>query len=509
MKKSIGEPLLFVVTAAIVASLVLFVLYPILQVFLYPKMSDFAAVATNPRYVKAILTASSWSCSRRLSSTLLGFIFAYTAARTDVPGRKFFKLVSLLPLFSPPFMVAFSYIHDVREERPGHRRAPGPTSEHLRLARPLARPDHSLFPVASLVMEGVLRSISPSLEYAGRNLGATGFTLFRTVTLPPREAGRGRSRPPRIHPGLADFGNPIMISGDFSVVATEAWMRVEGWADVSGAAILSLFLLAPSLVNLPLPALLGRKEVLRDRHGEDRPDRHPEDGALHEGLPLSLLFRRLAPHPARVCSPLHGRLREGWGFDWTPTTRYVSEIFSRSPRTREQPRVLHPGGGRQRPLRHDRGLSRFPENLSFPPVRGFHEHPASCAAGDLLRDRAMPSPSPGRPSTSTGTAAIIVLSMVFWNISMGYQTGIGAFQQISPSFSEAREQPGRREPPDLPGNRDPPHPGTFLLSLRRFLHPGHHDLERDRVHLHVEKRGGDLQHHESRERRFLRKSRGP
>ena len=41
-----------------------------------------------------------------------------------------------------------------------------------------------------------------------------------------------------------------------------------------------------------------------------------------------------------------------------------------------------------------------------------------------------------------GTAAIIILSLMFWNIAMGYQTGIGAFQQISPSFHEAASNLG-------------------------------------------------------------------
>jgi iron(III) transport system permease protein len=39
-----------------------------------------------------------------------------------------------------------------------------------------------------------------------------------------------------------------MIAGDFSVLATEAWMRVEGWGDVSGAAVLSSLLLIPSFL---------------------------------------------------------------------------------------------------------------------------------------------------------------------------------------------------------------------------------------------------------------------
>ena len=106
----------------------------------------------------------------------------------------------------------------------------------------------AFFPVASMSIEGVLRSISPSVEYAGRNLGADGFKLFQKVTLPlstPGVAGAALLVSILV---LADFGNPIMISGDFSVLATEAWMRVEGWVDVAGAAVVSIILLVPSVI---------------------------------------------------------------------------------------------------------------------------------------------------------------------------------------------------------------------------------------------------------------------
>jgi iron(III) transport system permease protein len=43
-----------------------------------------------------------------------------------------------------------------------------------------------------------------------------------------------------------------------------------------------------------------------------------------------------------------------------------------------------------------------------------------------------------------GSAAIIVLSLVFWNISLGYQSGLAAFSQISPSFGEAASNLGAR-----------------------------------------------------------------
>ncbi|MCK4985552.1 MAG: hypothetical protein KAS40_08545, partial [Desulfobacterales bacterium] len=105
------------------------------------------------------------------TATLFGFLFAFTVTKTDVPLKKFFKVVSILPLFSPPFMVAFSYLMMFGKN--------GLITAHVFGLRVSIFGWHGLwlsetiafFPVAALVMEGVLESISPSLEYAGRNLG--------------------------------------------------------------------------------------------------------------------------------------------------------------------------------------------------------------------------------------------------------------------------------------------------------------------------------------------------
>ena len=234
MKRPAREAGLVLAIVLIVASLLAFVLYPIIEVFLFPKASDFLAVLKSARYMKTALNSLLMVALSTLSATFIGFVFAFTVARTDVPCRKVFKLISLLPLFSPPFMVAFSYImmfgknglitaglFGVKVNIFGWH--------GLWLAQTIA-----FFPVAFLVMEGVLQSISPMLEYAGRNLGATGFTLFRTVTFPLARPGVAGAALLVAIQVLADFGNPIMISGSFSVLATEAWMRVEGWADIAG-----------------------------------------------------------------------------------------------------------------------------------------------------------------------------------------------------------------------------------------------------------------------------------
>ncbi|MBP7494454.1 MAG: iron ABC transporter permease, partial [Spirochaetales bacterium] len=110
MSKQAREPVLFLVIWVVILSLVVFVLYPSIRVFLYPSGKDFVSILTDPRYQKSILNSLQIVVLSTLSATVLGFIYAYAITRTDIPLRKFFKGISLLPLFSPPFMVAFSYI---------------------------------------------------------------------------------------------------------------------------------------------------------------------------------------------------------------------------------------------------------------------------------------------------------------------------------------------------------------------------------------------------------------
>jgi iron(III) transport system permease protein len=191
MKHRVRERPLSLLIFFIVFCLLAFVVYPIVEVFFYPKANDFVSVFHNARYMRTALNSLMMLVLSTLSATLIGFVFAYTVTRTDVPGRKAFKFITLLPLFSPPFMVSFSYIMMFGRNGLITKGLLGLDVNifgwhGLWLAQTIA-----FFPVAFLVMEGVLQSISPMLEYAGRNLGANGFTLFRTVTF---QIGRASCR---------------------------------------------------------------------------------------------------------------------------------------------------------------------------------------------------------------------------------------------------------------------------------------------------------------------------
>lgn len=441
MKRRKHEISLTIVMLFIVVSLIVFVVYPIVEVFLFPKISDFLTVLKNARYMKTALNSLMMVVLSTLSATIIGFVFAFTVTRTDVPGKKVFKLISLLPLFSPPFMVAFSYIMMFGKNGLITAGLLGLKTNifgwhGLWLSQTIA-----FFPIAFLVMEGVLQSISPMLEHAGRNLGATGFTLFKTVTFPLARPGVAGAALLVAIQVLADFGNPIMISGSFSVLATEAWMRVEGWADIAGAAVLSIMLLLPSFAIFFFQRFWVNKRSYVTVTGKIAQMDIQKTG---KGVKWTLFA---------ICSIVSvlillvyvglivGAFVNGWGYDWTPTLRYFQEISSRS--------------------------KELIRSLSFSLIAGFSSALFSMVAAYLVSRKKfvmrkfvdfaciLPAALPGiflgigysigftrPPIDMYGTAAIIVLSMIFWNISTGYQTGIGALQQISPSFNEAASNLG-------------------------------------------------------------------
>jgi len=441
MKKPVKELSLFIVTLCVVASLALFVVYPIARVFLYPKLADFAAVLSNSRYVKAGLNSLFMVAISTVSATFLGFIFAYTIARTDVPLRKAFKLISLLPLFSPPFMVAFSYI--MMFGRNGlvtagllHVKANIFGWHGLWLSETIA-----YFPVAAMVMEGVLKSISPSLEYAGRNLGATGFTLFRTVTLPLARPGVAGAALMVAIQVLADFGNPVMIAGGFSVIATEAWMRVEGWADVKGAAVLCLLLLGPSLaIFLAQRYWVGRRSYVTVT-GKIAQIDIQKTGRVVRWVLFAVCSLVSLLIVAIYLALFLGAFVKGWGFDWTPTLGHIRGVFSGSPELRNSIVYSLVAGGASALFAM---VAAYLVSRKRFPLRRFVDFtsilPAAIPGIFLGIGYSISFTSP--PVDLYGTAAIVVLSMVFWSVSTGYQTGIGAFQQISPSFDEAASNLG-------------------------------------------------------------------
>ena len=106
----------------------------------------------------------------------------------------------------------------------------------------------SFFPIAYMNLLGMLRSLDPALDEAGSSLGASKWKVFKTVTLPLLIPGFAGSFLLLFIEAIADLANPIIIGGNYTVLASRAYMAINGDYDISLAAGYSTLLLLPALL---------------------------------------------------------------------------------------------------------------------------------------------------------------------------------------------------------------------------------------------------------------------
>jgi len=201
-----------------------------------------------------------------LLTTFLGLAFALLAHRTNFPAKRLLNALAILPVITPPFVIGLGIIlifgrsglvttivTDFFGVRPG-RWVYG--FYGLTLAQVLA-----FTPIAYLVLAGVVQGVSPSMEEAAQTLRANRWRTFRTVTWPLMRPGLANAFLIGFVESLADFGNPLVIGGNFDVLSTDIFFAVVGTQNDPGRAAA----LAVVLLLLTLGAFVVQQRWLGNR----------------------------------------------------------------------------------------------------------------------------------------------------------------------------------------------------------------------------------------------------
>ncbi|MFT3820031.1 MAG: iron ABC transporter permease [Rubrivivax sp.] len=186
-----------------------------------------------------------------VAGTALGFVFAFTAARSQLPPwvQRLIDASVLLPLVSPPFTSAIAIIFSfgprglITHELLGIQGASvyGFTST-------MASEVVTFFPIAYLTLKPILAGIDSNIEGMALSLGASRARVFRTVTLPLATPGLANAFLLLFAASLADFATPLILAGNqFPVLPTQAYLQITGMFDLRGGAALSFLLLLPAL----------------------------------------------------------------------------------------------------------------------------------------------------------------------------------------------------------------------------------------------------------------------
>ncbi|HEY9549544.1 MAG TPA: iron ABC transporter permease, partial [Kiloniellaceae bacterium] len=188
-----------------------------------------------------------------VSTTVLGLAFALIATRTNFPMKRSLRVLTVLPIITPPFVIGLAVILlfgrsgavtqflEVTFDIPASRWIYGLPG--IWFAQTLA-----FAPISFLVMIGVVEGVSPSMEEAALTLRADAWKAFTTVSLPLMRPGIANAFLLGFIESLADFGNPLVLGGRYGVLSTEIFFAIVGSQyDQGRAATLGIVLLAFTL----------------------------------------------------------------------------------------------------------------------------------------------------------------------------------------------------------------------------------------------------------------------
>ena len=237
-KKLMADPIMVTTIVVLITFLTLFILYPLAILLVDSFVGDgtfgfsiFERIFKMPTFTRAITNTLKVGFLVGILSALIGLLFAYV--EVYVRMNKFvgglFKVVSMLPVVSPPFVLSLSMIMLFGKA--------GIITRFL-----LGIYDNSVygfwgivivqtltfFPVCYMMLKGLLKNIDPSLEEAARDMGASRWKAFTSVTLPLMLPGLGNAFLVTFIESIADFANPMTIGGSYDTLATTIYLQITG-----------------------------------------------------------------------------------------------------------------------------------------------------------------------------------------------------------------------------------------------------------------------------------------
>ena len=250
----------------LLAILIFFMLYPVYDIcklsFYRGKvltLEHYISYFTNPRMFRSLTNSLIVSCVTTVITTVLAFFFAYGLTRTTIRGKGIFYTISTLPLIAPSIIQGLALILLF--------------GKNGLITRYLFHTDWNIygatgiiiaeclycFPNALFILYTTLSAVDTRLDEAAQSLGATALKTFYKVTLPSAKYGIASAAALTFNLTITDFGVPVVIGGNYSVLATEIYQQVVGMQRFNLGATISVILLIPSVAAFLLNYYLTKK----------------------------------------------------------------------------------------------------------------------------------------------------------------------------------------------------------------------------------------------------------
>jgi len=225
-----------------------------------PIFERYVTTAQNQIFVNTIMLGIAVATV----GTFVAFLFAYVQVRVAAPRpvKLLIHVMALLPIVSPPFALAVAAIslfgrsglitRDIFGIRLDLYTWPDLTIPLVDVRLPplgltlvMAL---TFFPIAYIMLMGMMRALDPSLSEAAANLGSSRWHAFRRVELPLLAPGIASAFLLLFVEALADLGNPLVLGGDYWVLASRMYIAIVGQYNLTAGSVLAVMLLVPALI---------------------------------------------------------------------------------------------------------------------------------------------------------------------------------------------------------------------------------------------------------------------
>jgi iron(III) transport system permease protein len=471
----IGDTTVATIVVVIAALLGLFIFFPVGKSLLAAVLDNQGRFAPGVA-VERLLASDIWGlgcfgggtqCGVAINSvvlativgigtTLIGLVMALAAARGGQRFSGVYRVMAVLPIVTPPFVIALALVVlfgrtglvtgwlNSAFDIPRSRWIYGLTG--VTLAQLL-----TFTPIAFMILSGALAAVSPSLEEAAQTLRASRARVFRTVTWPLLRPALANSFLLGFVESLADFGNPVVLAGNYDVLSTKIFFAVAGAQHEPGrAAALATVLLLFTLVAFWLQQRwLGKASyVTVSGKGDSGLPAPLPDGLRRScvGFAMAWIVFTLACYAVIVVGGfvkdigrgdmtlVASHFRDGFGIEWrNGGPAFVGSAWNSFFTTVEVAAIAAP-------------LTAIVGLLSAYVIT--RQRFAGRAAFEFLTmvSFAVPGTVIGvayivafnvPPIELTGGLAILIICFVFRNMPVGVRAGIAALAQIDKSLDEA------------------------------------------------------------------------
>jgi iron(III) transport system permease protein len=337
--------------AGVIAVVTIFVFYPIFKMLQHAFITEdgsYSLLGFFPKFFDARIwrldCLSGGACGVAWNSlflaivvgiltTLLGLAFALVLTRSGFRHKPLLRALTVLPIITPPFVIGLAIIllfglsgtvTTTLAEVLGIE----PSRWIYGMSGVLIAQVLAFTPIAFLVMIGVVEGVSPSMEEAAQTLRANRWQTFRTVTWPLMRPGLANAFLLGFIESMADFGNPLVLGGNFDVLSTEIFFAIVGAQhDPSRAAILAVVLLIFTLGAFYLQRFWLGKKSYTTVTGKG-------DAGVHPSMPKGLAWTVYAVVAGWTAFTLvvygmilYGSVVQLWGVDDTLTFKHYLTAF--------------------------------------------------------------------------------------------------------------------------------------------------------------------------------------